>query len=179
MQLIEIYLIAAGAVLLALGAYLSKRRKTGPEPAPDEGSRLALSVENAARLETSLTQLLQELHNLSRDMTTDLEQKLAELKEMLQLADKKLEEIAAAEVEEQPTDRPTMEQEEEREDSPKPFEEELQLTIEDNFAPQPPPDRYREIYEMAEQGLPIDEIARRMQMGKGEIQLILSLREKD
>ena len=32
---------------------------------------------------------------------------------------------------------------------------------------------------MEDQGLPIEEIARQMQMGKGEIQLILSLREKD
>ncbi len=32
---------------------------------------------------------------------------------------------------------------------------------------------------MDDEGLPINEIARRMNMGKGEIQLILSLREKD
>ena len=178
MQLVDVCLIAAGTVLLALWVYLSKRRETGPAPPPDEGPRPDLSVENAARLETSLTQLRQELHNLSGDMTVDLEQKLAELKEMLQLADKKLEEIAAAEVEKQPADRPAAEHEVKREDSPKPSEEELQLTVEDNFAPQLPPNRHRKIYELAEQGLPIDEIARLMQMGKGEIQLILSLREK-
>jgi hypothetical protein len=32
---------------------------------------------------------------------------------------------------------------------------------------------------MDDQGASIDEIARRMKMGKGEIQLILSLREKN
>jgi hypothetical protein len=42
----------------------------------------------------------------------------------------------------------------------------------------PPVGRYRKIYQMQDEGLPIDEIARQMSMGKGEIQLILSLREK-
>ena len=56
-----------------------------------------------------------------------------------------------------------------------PPEEEIETVAEPAA---PPVGRYRKIYQMQDEGLPIDEIARSMSMGKGEIQLILSLREK-
>ena len=38
------------------------------------------------------------------------------------------------------------------------------------------PDRYEAIYRLADEGRTVEEIAQQLQMGKGEVQLILSLR---
>ena len=179
MQLIEICLIGAGALLLGLAAYLGKRQADQAELPARKPPPASLSPENAANLQTSLTQLLNELHTLSRDMTVDLEQKLAELKQLLQLADMTLEEMSPAGVQEQLLEDPAIEMQTSKQESVESPEPELQVTVEDEQIPTPAADRYQEIYKMAEKGLTVDEIARRMEMGKGEIQLILSLRKKD
>jgi hypothetical protein len=129
-------------------------------------------------LQISLTELLRELHTLSNDMTVDLEEKLAELKEVLQQADNKLEEMSAVTTQV----KPTVELPPESSAEPDPLDallDEGPAEIPASNAAPVPTGRYRDIYEMDDKGLPISEIARRMNMGKGEIQLILSLREKD
>ncbi len=179
MQLFEIILIAAGASLLALSVWLGGKRKSNPEPPPREQSPAELSPEATSKLQTSLIELLRELHTLSNDMSVDLEERLTELKDVLQLADKKLEEMSIAGIKEKP----------EIEQAPKPPEKTPPPASAPEVEPEPTAEqddvspslggRYGEIYQMEDQGLPINEIARRMQMGKGEIQLILGLREKD
>jgi len=177
MLLLEILLIAAGALLLAFSAVLGKEQETGAESPAQEQPPAGPSLEASSKLQTSLTELLRELHTLSNDMSVDLEEKLTELKEVLQLADKKLEEISTAGIKEKQESEPTPEPESAAlANAPAP---DIQYDEEQDVAPPYLNDRYREIYQMDDEGLPIDEIARRMQMGKGEIQLILSLREKD
>jgi hypothetical protein len=178
MQSIEVFLIAAGALLLVLAFWLGTREKIEAEPSPTPQPAPGLSPENAARLQASLTELLNEIQTLSRDITFDLEQKLSELKELLQLADRKSEELSSVNsggrrMREQSAERQTSV--ESPPDTPDP---ELQVTVEDD-APTLPPNRYQQIYQLADQGFSLDEIARTVQMGKGEIQLILSLRKKD
>jgi len=179
MLLLEILLIAAGALLLALSAVLGKKQETGAESPAQERPPAGPSPEASSKLQTSLTELLRELHTLSNDMSVDLEEKLTELKEVLQLADMKLEEMSTAGIREKQESEPTPEPAAESAafaNAPAP---DIQFDEEQDVAPLYLNDRYREIYQMDDEGLPIDEIARRMQMGKGEIQLILSLREKD
>ena len=168
MQLIEICLIGMGTLLLALAFYLGKKHGGRDEPGAREQVVEGLSPEKAVRLQTSLMRLLQELQTLSSDMTTDLEEKLSELKELLQLADTTHEEKSA----DTPEKEPSAEMKTEK-------QKETSETAADEATSPPLSHRYSEIFKMAEEGLAIDEIARRMQMGKGEIQLILSLRQKD
>lgn len=196
MQDIELILIAVGALLIIVSALLGRRKGAEPEspappmPAPD------VSPEGAVELKTSLAELLRDLQELNDDMTADLEDKLAELKEALEEADNKLEEMAAAgigqnppeELSEEPSEKPSggtapeprwpseSEESQEPQESREPLEPREQ---EENIPMPSPTGRYGEIYRLEDGGLPVEEIARRMNMGKGEIQLILSLREKD
>jgi hypothetical protein len=179
MHLFEIFLISIGTLLLVIAFYLGKRHADGDEYSVHAQLDTGLSPEKATKLQSSLTQLLHELQTLSSDMTADLDQKLSELKELLQLADNTLEEMSPVEIEEQLPIESTVETQAEKEESTESFEPEHQLNAGEESMPLPPAHRYTEIFQMEEEGLPIDEIARRMQMGKGEIQLILSLRQKD
>jgi hypothetical protein len=178
MSTIEFIFIAAGILLLIAAALLGRRQETEPEPREQKPPQPASSNKDAEKLQISLTELLRELHTLSNEMTVDLEEKLAELKEVLLQADNKLEEMSAATAEDKPTVEPLPESSTETDPLDALLDEEPAEVRENNVAPVPT-GRYREIYEMDDEGLPINEIARRMNMGKGEIQLILSLREKD
>jgi DNA-binding NarL/FixJ family response regulator len=175
MQFIEILLMAAGVILLLAAVYLG-RNDTRPTPAVPPAE---LSSENTNKLHATLTQLLQEMERLSRDMTIDVEQTVSELKKMLQTADRKIEALSLAGEPKRPTEEPTPGPQpgtEETAESPDP---ELDVTIEDDAAPSIASERHREIIELADQGLSVEDIARRMQTGKGEIQLILTLRKRD
>lgn len=169
----EFVFIAAGILfLLAVARMRTDESPTGkscqPLPAGSE-----VSAEHAAKLQASLAELLHELQTLSQDVTGDLEQKLSELKELLQVADRKLEELSSQEQEQEGYYLEKLRAEKERTARP-----ELQITVEDADVP-PLSERYKRIYRMADEGLSIDDIARRLEMGKGEIQLILSLRKKE
>ncbi len=179
MRFFEIFFLVIGAGLLALAAWLGKRRDKEEDRRAPRQIVSGLSGGNAVKLQTSLTELLNELHTLSRDMTVDLEQKLSELKELLQLADTKLEELSSANSRGRYMGNSPARQRADGDSLPKPSEPELEITVEDNDAPSPPPNRYQQIYQMADEGFRLDDIARHVQMGKGEIQLILSLRKKD
>ena len=178
MSSIEFIFIATGILLLIVSALLGRRQETEPEPHEQQPPQPTSSNKDAEKLQISLTELLRELHTLSNDMTVDLEEKLAELKEVLQQADNKLEEMSAVTAEDKPPVEPPPESSTEKGPLDALLDEEPADAPENNAAPVPT-GRYREIYEMDDEGLPINEIARRMNMGKGEIQLILSLREKD
>ena len=68
MLLLEILLIAAGALLLALSAVPGKKQETGAESPAQEQPPAGPSLEASSKLQTSLTELLRELHTLSNDM---------------------------------------------------------------------------------------------------------------
>ena len=179
MHSVEVLLIGAGVLLLVFAYWLGTREKVESESGPAMQAAPGLSPENATKLQASLTELLNEIQTLSRDVTIDLEQKLSELKELLQLADKKREELSSEKVGDMKKREKTAERQTNETisiDKPNP---ELEITVEDDDAPPLPSNRYQQIYQLADQGYSLDEIARAVQMGKGEIQLILSLRKKD
>lgn len=196
MQDIELILIAVGALLIIVSALLGRRKGAEPEsPAPPMPAP-GVSPEGAVELKASLAELLRDLQELNDDMTADLEDKLAELKEALEEADNKLEEMAAAGIGQNPPEEPSEEpsqepsggtgpeprwpSESEESQEPQESREPLEPREQEENIPMPSPTgRYGEIYRLEDGGLDVEEIARRMNMGKGEIQLILSLREKD
>lgn len=182
MQFVEIALMAAGVLFLVFAARLSRDEDQTPKAPPPEQPLSNLSHQSAVKLQQSLTALLHELQTLSRDITLDLEEKLAELKELVQIADTKLEELTPNDVENKEVDAQEIQPQMEKVEPAEEFEEDesdLQIIVEDGDTPPNPSNRYQAIYKMADEGLAIDEIAREIQMGKGEIQLILSLRKKD
>jgi hypothetical protein len=177
MQSIEIYLIGVGTLLLVLAFYLGKRQMDKNIRGGVGNEVTGIPHEKAVRLQTSLMRLLHELQTLSTDMTTDLEKKLSELKKLLRLADTTLEEGLRDADEEELS--PDSENSAEDEKPPEPVPIKSEPAIKEDNTPTPLANRYSEIFRMAEEGFPIEEIARTMNMGKGEIQLILSLRQKD
>jgi hypothetical protein len=177
MEFIEICLILAGVLLLALAAKGEKKPPDNTDtrfPGPPLSDT---SYENSVKLQRALTELVNELHTLSRDVTLDMEQKLLELKELLQLADTKLEEISLKEAGYRHTDR-APERDADNEAGTSPHSHEPQSGSNGVEASSSSSNRYQQIYDLADEGLPINDIARNMHMGKGEIQLILSLRGK-
>ena len=193
MQNIEFILIPIGALLIVVSALLGRRHKPAPAaaPPPPELMRPDVTPESIVELQAYLIELLRDLHELSSDMTADLDDRLTELKDVLEEADNKLEGLSTARagkerlLESGPEPEAATETSEPEATPPRPpepptppEEPEPEERAESRTAG-PPTGRYREIYQMDDQELPIDEIARRMKMGKGEIQLILSLREKN
>jgi hypothetical protein len=173
MLFLETVLIIGGVALLIAAFVLGRKQGVGPYVASP--AMPGLSAPNAVKLYSQLTELIHELHTISRDVTFDLEEKLAQLKELLQMADTKLEGLTSADAAQSEMQTPT---EPEALDA-MPAEEwdpEAEIGPHEVSAHL---DRYRRIYELADQGLSLDEIARQVEMGKGEIQLILSLRDKD
>lgn len=192
MPTIEILLMAAGVVFLAVSFWLGTRQTEGTTtPVPSNAS-----INHALKLQSSLNDLLTELQGLSREITDDIEKKLGQLKELLRIADSKCEALSATahgkgngsekDAEDEDNHEEDAQQrfirqvdEEALEDDVDPAESDLQLTVEDEDPPLAPPSRYQQIYRLADDGCSLDEIARHVRMGKGEIQLILSLRKKD
>ncbi|GAB4347004.1 MAG: hypothetical protein Kow0099_28720 [Candidatus Abyssubacteria bacterium] len=173
MLFLEALLIIGGIALLT-ASFLLGRRQDGASYAASPAMP-GLSAPNAVKLYSQLTELIHELHTISRDVTFDLEEKLAQLKELLQVADTKLEGLTSADAPGFDT-QPAAQSDFLDETPPVEWDPEADIGRQGSPAHL---DRYRRIYELADQGLPIDEISRQVEMGKGEIQLILSLRDKD
>jgi hypothetical protein len=196
MQNIELIFIALGTLLLVVAALLGRRQEPAPaSPPPPEALRPDVTPESIVELQAYLIELLRDLHELSNNMTADLDDRLTELKDVLEEADNKLEGVsatrtrkegvpepepeAASEISEPEATSPGPPERPARPEEPKPEQPEPEERAESRAVSSAPTGRYREIYQMDDQGAPIDEIARHMKMGKGEIQLILSLREKN
>jgi len=178
MALIEIFLILSGVALLVIAINWGNKQKADADSPPPPPLLSDTSYENSVKLQKALTELVNELHTLSRDVTLDMEQKLSELKELLQLADTKLEELSAKETGGHNADGAPHEWSVDNDGGARLYDHEPQIVPSDADAVPSSSNRYQQIYDMADEGLPIDDIARSMEMGKGEIQLILSLRGK-
>ncbi|RJP22008.1 MAG: hypothetical protein C4520_08920 [Candidatus Abyssobacteria bacterium SURF_5] len=176
MLTLEIFLIISGIGLISLSFWIGKPDQNG------EGKNLVpsnASINHALKLQGSLNELLHELQGLSQEVTNDLEEKLGQLKELLQLADIKCKELSSPGAGNgDAEDDFDMQAEQEEEYDASPSEQLIMNEDEDEDEPLLPPGRYQEIYTLADEGRSLDEIARHVRMGKGEIQLILSLRKK-
>ena len=171
MLIIELFFITSGIALLGMAFWLGKQDEE-QEAAGVATIPSTASINHALKLQNSLNELLHELQSLSQEITDDLEAKLDQLKDLLRIADTKCEELASTEpggAGAQPS----------RDEQLEPQPPDLDLTIEDEGTVPAPSNRYRQIYQMADDGCSLDEIARHVRMGKGEVQLILSLRKKD
>jgi len=177
MLITELFFVTTGIALLVFAFWLGEGQRSGvigrTTPVPSTAS-----INHALKLQNSLNELLRELQSLSQEVTDDLEEKLGQLKDLLQIADMKYEELSAPDDGSDGNGEPEY-QFAERKPPIEPEDSELELTIEDDEAPPMPSGRYRQIYQLADDGCSLEEIARHVRMGKGEIQLILSLRKKD
>ncbi len=178
MYSIEIFFIAAGIGLLALSFWIGQRQNGQSHSGAQTPVPSTASINHALKLQNSLNELLQELQGLSQEITDDLEGKLGQLKDLIRLADNRCEQLAAAGLGNGGQNSFSNLQNEEPPDSGDHPASDLHVTVEDEETPPMPSTRYQQIYQMADEGLSLDEIARQVGMGKGEVQLILSLRRK-
>ena len=174
--------VTAGLIYLIARAVLRKRREIRRGRAHPE------RVEKTATVMEAMLKLLEQQRALSNEITDSLTKRAEELKELIRQADETIARLAArvstfstprtetedADVETLPevgTDR---------------AERAALFGTVRNISPTRSPlpgsrlsseDKQRLIYEYADAGLDIHQIAREMKIGKGEVKLVLSLRQ--
>jgi|GEM_PF-3334488 len=171
-----VYLIAR-AVFHKLRAI--RRRRISPE-----------HVEKTATVMDAMTKLLEQQRTLSNEITDSLENRAQELRELIRQADETIARLAAR-VSTFSTPQADTEHEDEDEE-PLPevgtarAERAALFGTVRSVSPAEFPlpgsrlsseDKQRLIYEYADSGMDIHEIAREMKIGKGEVKLVLSLRQ--
>jgi len=164
-------------VMIGLGAFAlvyllvlrpMMRAKKDPLAGPRGGAGIA-SLGSQRAVERDMQNLLVEYEQLIRNMTVGLDTRAAKLELLIKEADDKLAALKAA------TAAVT------GGGGPAPGEAPSQPLRRDVLPPPvaPGPDpRHAEIYRLADQGMPVNDIARKVGKQNGEIELILALRSK-
>jgi hypothetical protein len=167
-QRLWIAIAGAGAVLL----YLLMRPRAKKRDPLDATPRFPLGKQR--EVENQMNNVLVELARMAREITAQLDTRAVKLELLIKEADQKLAALHAAASPVQITA--------EVNNSPPPenviAEEEAEAL--QTFSDQPAArvERYGEIYALADEGKPANEIGRILQRPTGEIELILALRRK-
>jgi hypothetical protein len=177
-------IVAGGALYLVVRAVMRKlQRRRHPRPE---------SVQKAANVMDAMMELLDQQRSVSREITESLEKRIHELKELIERADETIGRLATR-ASTLTVVRPPAEIEAEDDETEVPVEtgtsraERTALfgsitAVSSANSPLPgsrmsADEKQRLVCEYADQGMNIHEIAREMQIGKGEVKLILSLRQ--
>ncbi len=168
-----IYLVFLLQVILVLGVVfmlLSGQNKLFhlfPKE-KDSGAATAFTKEELMNWQNTLATMLQETETLSMELTVKISKSIEELEGKIQLAAEKIREIKEllpGEVSPAQTQLiPSI--------VVKPLRAEEQMAIPGN-------PRHTKIFELADQGWNITDIAKEAKVGRGEIQLILGLRREE
>lgn len=155
---------AFALVYITLIRPLRKKGRKDPLDKPSGGGVLA----HQRAVERDMSNLLVELSEMARQMTAQLDTRAAKLELLIKEADDRIATLkrAAAGITTVPSD--------ERTELLATFSE---LPAEETpSAPSPPDPRNLEVYDLADQGLTIQEIAHELGRPTGEVELILALR---
>jgi hypothetical protein len=164
-QWIMIAVGSAFMMYIILRPWIAGKKGRASDPLANQPFRTSLAQQKA--LERDMQNLVVELHAMARQMSAQVETRVAKLELLLEEADGKIARLERqtrdAEPMPQPiaADRPTM-----------------RIASSDANVESPPGtnDRYAELYDLADQGLDARAIATRLQRPAGEIELILALR---
>lgn len=184
-----VFLAVTGGVCVAAGMLLRPRPGGGREMR-EATDALEDALARATDLVAATRALTRELEKTGADVAGQSAEHLRALKSAVAEADKRLEAltetrpvaggpVAPAPVAPSPPVAPAR-----AAPPPPPPGRRVDLTVDDDGA-RPSrgqgrrPDRYEAIYRLADDGITVEDIARQMQMGKGEVQLILSLRRPE
>jgi hypothetical protein len=155
-----------GAFALLYVVFIRPLRKKGRRDPLDKPSGGVLSQQRA--VERDMSNLLVELSEMSRQMTAQLDTRAAKLELLIKEADDRIATLRRAEagITTVPPDEKT-----------EPSEIFSDPPVEaPAVAPAPPDPRHLAVYDLADQGLSIQEIAHELGRPTGEIELILALR---
>lgn len=130
-------------------------------------SRREAETGAAGRVGQGLEQIVEELDVLTSKVVADIEEKKERLESLLEKADRKIQELEA--MLRQVPGRGQGEQLSPGEAGERRDSQELVRAAQR--------EKYSRIYKLADEGMDVTEIARVMQMGRGEVQLILQLRK--
>lgn len=158
-------MIAVGSAFMLyvlLRPWITGRKKRSSDPLAHQPFRTSLAQQKA--LERDMQNLLVELHDMARQMSAQVETRVAKLELLLEEADAKIARLEGR------VDRPVPEEMPRAVATDRPP---MRLASNDEAA-----DRYAELYALADQGLDARAIASRMQRPAGEIELILALRPR-
>jgi hypothetical protein len=159
-------LIAAAAILGAAYLIMRSAKNKKKDPLAGENNRMTLAQQRST--ERQMQSLLVELSEMARQITAQLDTRSTKLELLIREADEKL--AALNDANNRHPSRPTFPIPDD-EDVPPP----IRLHPEKPAAPDP---RYAEVYALADQGLPVPQIASRLGRPTGEVELILALRQK-
>lgn len=166
-----IYLIFLLQVILVMGAafaFLSSQNKLFHLFPKEKDSAATFTKEELINWQNTLATMLQETESLSMELTVKLTKSIEELEGKIKLAEEKIKEIKelvsldSAPVQPAAISTPAV----------KPFRREEQMQL-------PLNPRHLKIFELADQGWNITDIAREINVGRGEVQLILGLRREE
>ena len=172
--LVLVFLLVVAVVCIVAGLLMRSGRG---EPEETAGA-LEDVMTHASDLMVATKALTRELERTGSEVAEQSTEHLRALKMAVAEADKRLETLSGASpVPHEPLSTPAPA----APPDPAPPAARVDVTV-DDAGVQPTagqgrrPDRYEAIYSLADQGHTVEEIAQQMQMGKGEVQLILSLR---
>ena len=167
-------LAGGGAVIL----YFMMRQRAKKRDPLDTTPRFPLGKQR--EVENQMNHVLVELSRMAREITAQLDTRAAKLELLIKEADDKLKALSAASVPQQITaenNKSDLENVIAAEESTalQTFSEESTEKI---ATPPSMGERYGEIYALADEGKPANEIGRLLQRPTGEIELILALRPR-
>lgn len=162
-----LYLLMGAGVLIVIVALLMKKQR-GQNV--DQTSQLAQKQWDRAEMEKTLQRFVQQIKQQNEAVQSDLRransqlaQEAANLRQRLEKNEQELAQLAKLVNALRSSGTPLANQQESAEPR-KPDEDILALR-----------ERYRRVFELQQEGLHIDEIAKRLGAGRGEIELIFSL----
>ncbi|HEV8603736.1 MAG TPA: hypothetical protein VGQ99_00125 [Tepidisphaeraceae bacterium] len=143
---------AIGALTIVFVVFRPSFRKK--DPLKQSGPQLSMSQQRS--VEREMSNLLVELSEMARQITGQLDTRSAKLEALMQDADKKIAELKRLSSSARP-----------------------EVRAETPADPSPPPStdpRYTAIYDLADAGHSVQEIAQQLDRPRGEVELILALR---
>lgn len=167
-----IYLIFLLQILMVLGiafVYLTGQNKLFHLFPREKDSGTTFTKEELINWQNTLATMLQETETLSVELTVKLTKRMEELEGKIKLADEKIKEIKELVTLESPSVQPAAVS---VASVVKPLQRAGQIQLPIN-------PRHIKIFELADQGWTITDIARETNVGRGEVQLILGLRREE
>ncbi len=159
--------LAFAAFLVVYLLFIRPLRKKGRKDPLDKPPGASVFSQQRA-VERDMSNLLVEMSEMARQMTSQLDTRAAKLELLIKEADDRIATLkrAAAGITTLPPDEQII--------PTSLFSDPPSEAL--PSAPPPPDPRHLEVYELADQGLSIQEIAQELSRPKGEIELILALR---
>jgi hypothetical protein len=147
-------LATLGALYLVYFTFIRPARRRKKDPLEDPGPRISLAQQRA--VEREMNHVLVELSDMARQVSAQIDTRSARLEALIQDADRRIQTLRHIQG-----------------DGPAPAES-VDPIYRETTQPDP---RYEQVYSLADQGQSAQDISRALNRPRGEIDLILALRE--